>query len=377
MASIRKRGRKYQIRYRTLEGVETSVSAPDHATAKRLKAEIDRCEALGVEWSRPGNDADQPSLAQVFQAYLDEEARRLAPATLRVYTLWLTDFLDHLRAQKPRGRLCPSMLTSEALGGFFDSLTTYSPSSAAKVVRRVTGVWEWAFRRNRRFGNSIPLPEAISLPETRTVLRPWAPSWALADQLIETAWGMGAPWYGDLMAVQRYTGLRCSQVMRLRVSDFDLDALRLHIRPALGKTRAERKGRLIPISPHLAELVESWGRTGYLIDCGRAKSRKVRNESLRLRWERVGVKGADLRQPTHALRKMVVSELRKAGADETAIKHLVGHRLDITGDVYTTSQALMPLMEQAVSLIPKIGASDARIVPLRGHTVDTRQRAAG
>lgn len=378
MASIRKRGKTLQVRYRTLAGVETSVTAPDRETAKRLKAEIERAHCLGEEWS-PGSrdDADQPSLGEVVQAYLNEEARRLAPSTMRVYGLFLTGFLDHLREKHPKGRLHPRLLTAEALGGYFDALTaTYSPSSAASVIRRVTAVWDWAFKRNRRFGNTVPYPEEIALPHRTTELRPWAPSWSLADQVVTVAWSLEPRWYGDLLAVQRYTGLRCSQVMRLQVSDFDLEGLRLHVRPEVGKTRSEKRGRLIPITPHLAEMIEAWGRSeGFLIDTGSGE-RAVSNSVLRRRWEKAGVALADLRQPTHAFRKMIVSELRRAGADETAVKALVGHKLDITSDVYTTADVLMPMMEAAVALIPKIGESDAKIIPLRGQGVDKRKRVA-
>lgn len=300
MASIRKRGSKFQIRYRTLAGVDTSITAPDRDTAKRVKVEVERAHLLGEEWS-PGSrdDADQPSLSTVFQAYLDEEDRRLAAGTMRVYTLWLMGFLDHLREKHPRGRLHPSLLTSEALGSYFDTLlTTYAPSSAGKVVRRVIRVWDWAFRRNRRFNNLIPYPEEIALPHTSTALKPWAPSWALADQLIAVCRSAArGKWLGDSLAVQRYTGLRCSQVMRLMIETSTLPNFDSTFGLRSARPRSEKRGRLIPITPHLAEMVEGWGRTsGFLIDTG-TKNRLIRNDSLRARWEKAGVKGQDPGSP--------------------------------------------------------------------------------
>lgn len=116
-------------------------------------------------------------------------------------------------------------------------------------------------------------------------------------------------------------------------SDLDLQNRRLYERPALGKTKQEARGRVIPVTPHLVELVEGWDRSSGHIIRTDSPMRKINNPTLRKRWEWAGIDPAELRQPTHAFRKMFVSELRKAGVDLMVIKALVGHKLDMTTDV--------------------------------------------
>ena len=56
--------------------------------------------------------------------------------------------------------------------------------------------------------------------------------------------------------MERSTGLRVGQVLRLEWQDFDLDALRQHVRPELGKSRAEKAGRYIPAAPTLLPVLK-------------------------------------------------------------------------------------------------------------------------
>ncbi|MFN3201637.1 MAG: tyrosine-type recombinase/integrase [Bradymonadia bacterium] len=378
MASIRKRGSTYQVRWRDLEGIERGQRCPDLQTARRVRLEVEQALAVGKDW-RPRDRADPPSLSEVFQQYLTEIARRVKDTTAEQYRIALRLFLVHLRQEKPQGTLQPALLKDEVLGTFFDSLlSTNNRSSAADAVRHVQRAWRWAYRKNRRFGGSVPPPEEIELPQREILLRPWAPSWSMADEVIWAAWSAKqAKWYGDFLALLRYTGLRKSQIMKLRWSDLDLTNCQLYIRPELGKSKQEARGRTIPVTPHLVELVSGWDRhSDYLVATDKPQ-RRIDNITLRKRWEAAGIEPEDLRQPTHSFRKMIVSELRKARADPMAVKALVGHQLDMTADVYTTFEAMMPLMEEAVGHIPKIGAGDSNLVPLRGHLVDTRSNAGG
>jgi len=372
MASVRKRGTRYQVRWRDSEGLERSRTCPDLKTARALKLDVEQAYAVGEDW-RPRSRARPSSLSGVFQQYLNEVGRRAEDSTIEQYRIALALYLRHLRAQKPRGTLSPDLLSEETLASFFTALlATNNKYSAADSVRHVQRAWKWAFKKNRRFDGSVPLPEEIELPRRVTLLRPWAPSWSLADAVIQGAWAAErAAWYGDLMAVIRYTGLRKKQVMGLRWNDLDLAARRLYIRPDLGKSRQERRGRIVPVSDHLVGMVKGWDRSGGFLVTTDSPKRRIDNVTLRSRWTAVGVPEEELRQPTHALRKAFVTELRKAGADLTAIKALIGHRLDLTTDVYTTAEALMPLMEAALRLIPKIGHADPVVVPFCGQDVDT------
>jgi integrase len=158
--------------------------------------------------------------------------------------------------------------------------------------------------------------------------------------------------------------------MGLRWDDIDMKTATLTVRGELGKSRQERRGRVIPISRHLVDILASWGkREGFLVTTN-ARGRRERLAQPRAMdhaWERAGVRSAAWAgRPHHAFRKGFVSELRRAGADPDVVEVLVGHSLGLRG-VYTDPDALP--MRQAVDLIPSI--NDWRVV------VKLRSRGGG
>jgi len=184
--------------------------------------------------------------------------------------------------------------------------------------------------------------ELPSIPAARTI----APTWDEMDRVIAAA---GLEPLRRVLLLQRCTGLRVGQVLRLDWQDFDLDAQRLHVRPELGKSRAEKAGRYVPVAPALLPVLEAWGPVpeGSLV----GKS-YVRNADVALAWRSAAVDPRKWqRRSTHAFRKGFVTGLRKAGADPDAVEFLVGHTLGLAG-VYTDPDAL-PLLE-AVKLVPEV-----------------------
>jgi integrase len=147
--------------------------------------------------------------------------------------------------------------------------------------------------------------------------------------------------------------------MSLTWNDLDLDRAMLTVRGELGKSRQERRGRIVPISTHLVHIVAGWGnREGYLVPSNRQESRErlARPRDMGRASERAGVrKGAWEGRPHHAFRKGFVSGLRHAEADTDVVEVLVGHSLGLRG-VYTDPDALP--MRQAVDLIPPITESN-------------------
>jgi integrase len=152
--------------------------------------------------------------------------------------------------------------------------------------------------------------------------------------------------------------------MELMWSDFDFERGMLTVRPDLGKTKQERRGRVIPVSPHLLTEVAGWGRReGFLIDNTPArgpqpKKRQVHNGHVKRIWRKTSVPEDRYRQPCHCFRKGFVSELVRAGATERAVRRLVGHSGGVTFDVYTSAWAMEDELRQAVALVPAMVASE-------------------
>ena len=168
-------------------------------------------------------------------------------------------------------------------------------------------------------------------------------------------------WYAILLLILRFTGLRKGQAMRLQWDDLDLTANMLRIRPELGKTRSERQGRVIPVSPYLGEELAGLGRReGFIIDTAGA-NRVAKTEMVMAAWSRAGVREqvwagiADKRraQPCHAMRHGFITGLLAGGAKRELVQVLVGHKGDITSR-YTDHTHLLPQLREVVALVPPL-----------------------
>ena len=356
MANIEKRNGKYRVRWR--EGCQArSKACPDKRTAEELRKQVERCEALGTRWE-PRTSRSEPTLEEAIAAYLKEQGRALVRRTTATYGERLLIFLRFLRLKYPRGPIYLDVLDKQLLGDFWDASAVGlhgNPRSIAtrnKLVQNVQRWWKWCYD-DERFEEWTPRPRTIKLSQPRS-LPTTAPTWAQMDAVV----GACTAWRRQLALTLRFTGLRVGQVMRLRWADIDLPNMMLRVRPELGKTQQEKRGRVVPLSEHFVEEITGWGiREGWLVKEGpnvKDRSRAARAEMMKRAWLRAGVPQEVWKQrPQHAFRKGFVTNLRQAGADHGSVEFLVGHDPGITG-VYTAGRALK--LREAVDLIPPVQA---------------------
>lgn len=369
MASILKRGDGYQIKWRDPDGQQRARKAPDFATAQRIRRDVERTVAEGRRWE-PADARPLPDLDELTRDYIRHCARvGLAPRTVALYAERLDVFLRFLRQREGnRRRLTAAMLSRASLTEFYDWLLS-TPKTAGtrttqklrkrstlrKILLDVEVFWEWAFNHDEQWPDLVPRPRRLSADLPRELpTETHAPTWAEMDACVHAATG----WHRRVAVFMRYTGLRVDQVMRLDWSDLDLDAGELHVRPALGKTAQERRGRRIPISKHLVAELGGWGRREgpvIVVDRSKVEDRTFRGRDLARAWKRAGVRAhVWAGHPTHALRKGWESGLLALGARWDAVEHLVGHALPGSSDPYVDRKLALPLAE-VVALVPEIG----------------------
>lgn len=354
MASYSKRGDSYTVRWR--EGdVNRSRAVPDEATAKQLVAEIERVQALGRVWE-PQKPRVRSPLVEVAEDWVRSLSLRLDARTVavRIYQLsvWerfcagrvehvdelsrplLEDYLRHLE-------------TTPGRHGKVRSRTT-----ALRLVEVVELLWEWAWdAASERSYTDVPQPRRITLGIPRPST-PWrrSPTWAEMAACVGAASG----WLRPLLVVLYYTGLRPDQALRLHAQDLDPDARALYIRPELGKSRQERSGRLIPVSPHLVEALASLAPTGaWLLPCDRTR-RAARARDVAECWSRAQVRPVVWTgRPHTAFRAGLQTNILAASRlHQVAIEHLVGHKVGDTAPNYLDPDAFG--MREAVAVIPKL-----------------------
>jgi len=361
MASRRKKGGKLYIRYRQPDGTQGEQRVHGGTReADALQRTIERTLAGGEFWSKKREAS--PSLEDLIHAYDVHSRRKCAEGTRQQRTINLTIFYEWRRGRDRRRIVGLDALDIDTLEAFHDHCTRDRgnlPSTANTKVRMVHAMWSWAYGR-REYRPHLEYPAPIELPDALPVLEPAAPNWVEMDAAIAQSSG----WWTQVMVLQRFLGLRPGQSMRLRGSIFDLDAALLTFPGALGKTRNERRGRIIPLSPHLVEILGSWNLDdGWVVDkrwhvYGQA-SRDLDNRSwnrgtARRIWERTPAHPRVYRQPLHCFRKGFISELARAGVAEPLRKHLVGHSCGVHGDTYTIFAALEHQLRKAVDLIPPL-----------------------
>lgn len=244
-----------------------------------------------------------------------------------------------------------------------------SLNTTRKMVEIVEGFWAWC-ADDERYEDKTPRPKRIEMKgdaEHPTQ----APTWEQMDACIAHTFG----WYRWPTLWMRMTGLRVSQVMLLIPADLNLARGTLRFRGELGKTKAERAGRMITLAPTFVALLHRLVDAGlfpldreWLLPSGRNKGereRQMRAERVALAWRKAGVPDEVWHtprraQPDHAFRKGFESNLKRAGADTEAVEYLVGHKMAGVRSAYV-DPTFLPIV-QAVARVPPLSpAAEAHL----------------
>ena len=352
MASITKRGKKYLIRWRDPDGEQRARAVHRLGPAQKLRREIEDAVDLGRRWE-PAESRALPGLAGMMRAFSDDRIRTKRPNTVVGDMAALQQFRQFLATKYPRSRQTADMLTRAHLVSFDAGLrdTGRSTPTANKRTQTIQRMWEWCADSDE-YGWATPRPRRIEFPSP--AFHPArAPTWAEMDAVADVATG----WVRDLVVLLRMTGLRQGQVMGLVWDDFDLDGGWLTVRGELGKTKQERAGRIVPISPHLVEHLAGMGRREGWVVAPHKRQRKSYPDRMRTLWEQTAAPAAVYKSPNHAFRKGFVSALKAMRADTEAVEGLVGHAIPGSRGHYLDPTWASGLRE-VVEMIPPIGASN-------------------
>lgn len=349
MASIEERDKSWRVRWRDLAGKPRSRRCPDRKTARRLKAEVERALALGGDWAAADSRSrTEPDVSAVVADYLADCARRLTAGTITNIRLTLGHLLDFLG---PDGPAPVALISRDNLHRWHgQQLGLVDVRTAATKLSRASAFWRWASQDSDAWESIVPRWRRVdpgSVPPGRPIP---APTLDEVDRAIAAA-AYGPEWTRRTFLIQRFQGLRAGQIWRLDWSDFDLDGKRLTIRPELGKSRSEKRGRTVPLHPELAQEMAGWGlREGLVIPL--PSDTRGRPKTARTAWRRAGV---EVRQPFHGVRHAVATHLRVAGVAEDVVGALLGHAPTVTSAHYIDPAAMWPLLVDALALLPPVG----------------------
>lgn len=308
----------------------------------------------------------------LFADFLEVSRPRLARGTYTHYDRALRRFLVFVAERNPQARrLTVDLLTRDAIESWFGALVAdkLAVSSARLLVTAVVSAWTWAYDSDT-YGDLVRRPRRIDMP-TPVGAPARAPTWAEMDQAIWAAYRLaeearaqddraGWTWRARLATLLRYTGMRVNeQAMAVRWDDVDLERAELTIRGELGKSQAERSGRIVPMSPHLVRAMEGWGRREGFVIAPERRSRYSPACFLNEVWaaSKVAVRvwgvgpGRLKGQAQHAFRKGFKTGLSRLGVERDIRDFLLGHHRGIDANYIEVAE----LARDAVALIPEVG----------------------
>ncbi len=304
----------------------------------------------------------------VIPDFLAAHQGRFAAGTIRHYDRALVRFAHFVQARHPRQLVTLDRLSRDVLEAWFGELrTTLAVSTARLYVGAVITCWEWAWD-SEVYGDVTPRPRRIAMP-TPSFAKAQAPTWAQMDDVIHACTMLGETartardadaweWRRRLLWLLRCTGLRVWQAMRLRWDDIDLAGGEMQIRGELGKSNAERTGRVVPLAPVLIAEMATWGvRQGWLVAPNR-QQRVSPTPAVALAWQTAGVPrriwgpapGRKKGNPHHGFRKGFKTGLARLGIDGDVRDYLVGHSRGVDRHYIDA----MVGAREAVALVPPL-----------------------
>jgi integrase len=148
------------------------------------------------------------------------------------------------------------------------------------------------------------------------------------EEEIEALWNHTDVLYVDFILVCCYTGLRPRELLNIKRADVDTKAWTM---TGGMKTKAG-KGRVIPIHDRIKPFIQSWYDEGHETLFRNVVYGTIRNRVIAAS----NIIGLNPDHRPHDGRVTFITRMKESGADEYAIKRIVGHQIsDITESVYT------------------------------------------
>lgn len=198
-----------------------------------------------------------------------------------------------------------------------------SKSTANNIITSISTVVNHCFRH--KFITDRPFDQLETFPENEHRLT-WFTMPQL-EQMYDAAVNVfGYPAVGEIILFLGLTGLRLSELQRLRVMDIDIAGLRIHVGGRDGFVTKARNWRVIPIQERILPLLVERSRDQsprkhvFADDFGSV-------DALRRSFNKIrSYVGINEKYVIHSLRHSYATFLNESGVPPMTIKDLLGHK---------------------------------------------------
>ena len=228
----------------------------------------------------------------------------------------LVPYFGRYRADKITDFAVQHYIRTRLTAGAMQATANRELSTLSHLLRRLAE-WKWI--------GSDSIPKIIKGPEARKQIVILTP--ANQQVLIQGAVSDQDPMTWLFIAFGLNTGMRHSEILRVRWADIDFDQRRIHI------ARAKAGQREQPIPSALAELLRKEreqrdDREGYIFAVTRKDGTQGHRRTMARQFERAVIRAKlDPRKVTpHVMRHTAITQLVKAGVDLPTIQRISGHK---------------------------------------------------
>ncbi len=271
----------------------------------------------------------------------------------------------------PVERLNREIITQARVGWEANGI---APRTIHLNTTRLLDLWAWMHEDptkwpgvpqppTRRKGLTRKLPPAMpsaapTVAEMDAVLRELAKDWRRRVPL-------------HICIVARFTGLRVSQILKLRRGDLDIEARTLRVQT--GKSAREKLGRVMPVSQHLIDALcpvldrthDQWLVRQVRAGGDSASPANIPYSGVKIAWQTACADGLVRQEvlepetrrkqrPFHAFRAGFMAALENLGTATSDIQRLVGHAASTSARHYVDDKSVAGNLHKAVDAIPPI-----------------------
>lgn len=257
-----------------------------------------------------------PSKDPIYQLKQEMKLRHFSPKTIKSYLYYISSALKHANKS-------PREINTQDLRNFLEKMA--DDGKSASTLNTAYSALQFYFEKilRRRFFVNIPraktskkIPEVFTKEEVKKILG--------AIQNVK---------HKLMLGLMYSSGLRVSEIVAVKIKDFDFNGKLLFVRGAKGQ-----KDRATILSEKVAEILEKYVQNknpgDYVFSSGRGGklteriAQKVFAEALK----NSGVKKC---ASCHSLRHSFATHLLEGGSDIRYIQALLGHARLETTQIYT------------------------------------------